>query len=1139
MPQVKIYLLGAPQVERDGTMVSTDRRKAVALLAYLAVTAQPHTRDSLATLLWPDYDTASSYAYLRRTLWEINQLLGPGWLETERDQVWLKQDKSVWVDAAAFLTHLTRFRHTPTGPEPLAEAVALYRDHFLAGFSLRDSASFDTWQQLQTDHFRRELAWALEQLASGYAEQAAWDTALGYAQRWLALDPLQEAAHRQIMRLYVARGDRAAAIRQYETCAQLLKQELDLTPSAATTALWDEIRSGHQTQRLRPTSPRPTVSPSPGHNLPTPPTPFVGRKSELAEIEHLLTTPDCRLLTLIGPGGTGKTRLAIQAAREALSDASPWRDGVVFVPLASLSSSESLIPALANALGFQFYKEGHEEPRLQLLDYVRHKQLLLVLDNVEHLLDEQTARLCSDILAAAPDVTLLATSRSRLNVRGEQLYPVAGMRWPKNGQATPNAAAYSAIQLFRQSAERVQPGFQIGPDNITDIVRICALVDGTPLALELAAAWLELLSPAEIVHEIERSLDFLATDLHDVPERQRSIRAVFLSSWQLLSPDERRVFQKLTVFWGGFTPEAAQAVGGASLRTLLGLVNKSWLQRDERGRYQIHFLLLQYGYEELKQQEPLWREAKDQHARYFIHWLTERGRLMVGIQQKEVYELVALELENIRSAWHWAVQQGWFEQLVGEPLQAVLRFAFVRSASDELTPLIDLALSHHPEPPPGDPARPRYLMLLIAQASLWFESWFAFAKTQEAVRRILTINDSEGLLPPHNSYILMATSLSAWVMNREEGIARLEATLPALQAEGNVRWQAWLTRTLGQLWGSLQERTKARQYFAAALALTQSLGDDFEWGLTLTEMAGLAREMADYEEATRLFQAAIELYERAGNQIGIGFILCFGLSEIYIQQAQFDQAFATMNEGRRIFHTIGNVRQIANTYHWESLFALRHSTPEHARQARDVQLQMARSVGRPDELGWGLWELGEIQRVMGDGAAARQAYDEAMTLFNDHRDNLGVAFYHRGLADLALMQGDTATARKESTLYLRLARLGHHGWSVAYALCQLGQAALLEGEMDEARPQLLESIKVAHELGNRDLCLKPLVVLAQMALQRGDGNAAASLSTFVARHPLTWWEIRQMAQHVFDAAHAGTPTPLPTLEDAIALAQNL
>lgn len=1149
MAQVKIYLLGTSQIERDGVPVSTDRRKALALLAYLAVTAQPQTRDALAALLWPDYDTASSYAYLRRTLWEINQLLGPGWLETERDQVGLKQGDGLWLDAAAFLTHLNQFRHMPIGPEPLAAAVTLYRDHFLAGFSLRDSEAFDTWQQFQMEQFRRELAWALEQLATLYRELQSWDSALAYAQRWLALDPLQEAAHRQLMQIYTGMGDRAAAIRQYELCAQRLKAEMGLTPSADTVALWQEIRNEPNVPRLRPAVPPPTVAPTSHHQLPTPPTPFVGRKSELAEIEHLLTIPDSRLVTLIGPGGTGKTRLAIQAAANLSQESLPWRDGVVFVPLASLSSSDSLVPTLANALGFQFYKEGREEPRQQLLDYLHHKQLLLVLDNVEHLLDGQTARLSSDILAAAPEVKLLATSRARLNVRGEQLYPVGGMRWPQNGSAIQNAAAYSAIQLFRQSADRVQPGFQPGPDNIADIVRICELVQGMPLALELAAAWLELLTPAEIAREIERSLDFLATDLHDVPERQRSIRAVFSSSWQLLSEEERQVFQKLTVFWGGFSHEAAQAVTGASLRTLLGLVNKSWLQRDERGRYQIHLLLLQYGYEELRRHDALWHEAKDQHGTYFVRFLEQRGRAMSGPSQKEAYEAMALELENIRSAWHWWAEQRQFEQLLPAPLQALIRFAIVRSLSDELSPLLDVALSHFPEPPPGDPARRTYLILLIAQAVLWFESWFAFGKTQEIVRRTWQMNETEGLLPAHDPFMLMLTFLSAWVMNREAGIARLESTLPALQAEGNLWWQAWVSRGLGQLWNSVRERDKARHHFAAALALSPTIGDDFEKGLTLSEMAQIARETHDYDEAMRLFKEAIALYQKVGNQVGIGFTLAYGMSEIYIQQGQFTQAFAALAEGRRIFKEIGNSRLIANTYHWESLFALRHSTPEHARQTRDQQLRQARELGREDEIGWGIWELGEIYRVMGDLAAARQQFDEALHLFDDHRDNLGMAFYHRGLGDIALAQGDTANARTEINRYLRLTRMGHHGWSVAYALCQLGQVALLEGKGDEARPQLLESVQVAHELGNRDLCLKPLLVWAELALQMGQNTEAAILSAFVTEHPLTWWEIRQNAWQALAIALARLPEEEGervkergrelTLEEAIALAQTV
>ncbi len=372
---------------------------------------------------------------------------------------------------------------------------------------------------------------------------------------------------------------------------------------------------------------------------------------------------------------------------------------------------------------------------------------------------------------------------------------------------------------------------------------------------------------------------------------------------------------------------------------------------------------------------------------------------------------------------------------------------------------------------------------------------------------------------------------------------RLEATLPTLQAAGNRWWQAWVSRGLGQLWNSLRERDKAQQHFAAALSLTHALGDDFEKGLTLSEMAQIAREAHDLDEAVRLLQEAMTLYQKVDNQVGVGFTLAYGMSEIYIQQGKFDRAFAGLADGRRIFQEIGSSRLIANTYHWESLFALRHSTPEHARQTRNQQLQMARAFGREDEIGWGLWELGEIHRVMGDLAAARQQYDEAMRFFSDHRDNLGIAFYHRGLGDVALAQGDSVTARGEINRYLRLARMGHHGWSVAYALCQLGQVALLEGKGDEARPQLLESVQVAHELGNRDLCLVPLTVWAQMALREGQNREAATLSTFVTEHPLAWWETRQAAQHILAEAMArlsdGEPVAALTLETAIALAQTL
>jgi predicted ATPase len=360
--------------------------------------------------------------------------------------------------------------------------------------------------------------------------------------------------------------------------------------------------------------------------LPAQTTPFVGREAVLAEIAERLQDPGCRLLTLIGPGGSGKTRLALEAAAARLEE---YEHGAFFVPLAPLQSAESIVPTVTEALGIRFYDAG--PPRRQLLDYLRQKRMLIIMDNFEHLLppagewDEGGAGLMTDILKTAPDVRILTTSRAGLNVQGEHLFPVAGMDLPplpspedgKGGQPQTvggREGEYSAVKLFLTSARRVQPGFELTPANQADVVRICRLVEGMPLGILLAAAWAPMLTPAEIVAQIRSGLDFLETDLRGVPERQRSMRATFDHSWRLLTQREREVFQALSVFRGGFTQEAAQEVTGASLRTLLGLVNKSFLERTPTGRYQVHELLRQYAQEKLDQEPTASQAVHDRHC---------------------------------------------------------------------------------------------------------------------------------------------------------------------------------------------------------------------------------------------------------------------------------------------------------------------------------------------------------------------------------------------------------------------------------------------------------------------------------------------------------------------------------------------
>jgi predicted ATPase len=448
-----------------------------------------------------------------------------------------------------------------------------------------------------------------------------------------------------MMLLLAKSGQRSAALAQYETCRRHLAEELGVDPSAETQVLYTRLKAA--------------AVPHP-HNLPPQTTPFVGRETELARIANYLETPDCRLLTLVGLGGVGKTRLALQAAAANLA---LFQDGVFFVSLTAVDSPEALVAHLAGALNFS--PGGPLDPKAQLLNYLRSKEVLLALDNFEQLLSvpaggkQGGADWVIEILRAAPRVKVLTTSRERLNLQEEWVLEVGGLEYPQEdwimdsersslfqpsnppvfqSSSLPTlqpSNSYSAIALFIQLARRVQPDFTLSDANQAEVIRLCRLLQGMPLGLELATTWLPVLSCTEIVAEIERDLDFLATSVRNVPDRHRSMRAVFESSWSLLSEPERNVLKRLSVFQGGFRREAALQVAGASLPLLLGLLNKSFVRRDATGRYDMHELIRQYAADKLAQ-SPLEKEqTKDQHCAYYAEFMRQRDGRLESTQQLE------------------------------------------------------------------------------------------------------------------------------------------------------------------------------------------------------------------------------------------------------------------------------------------------------------------------------------------------------------------------------------------------------------------------------------------------------------------------------------------------------------------------
>jgi predicted ATPase/DNA-binding SARP family transcriptional activator len=611
-------------------------------------------------------------------LWVLNKSLGQGWLEVDRETVLLPPQPDLWLDVGRFRELLAVGQHHGHAIsevclaclEPLTEAVALARGDFLAGFTLPDSPEFDTWQAFETESLRRELAGALERLVQLLTQSGETsEQTISYARRWLVLDPLHELAHRQLMQLYFWAGQSAAALQQYQMCVRMLDHELGIPPSAETTRLYEAIKANRLPPPPNATGQKrvatsiallPSDPATPPHNLPIQATPFIGREAALDGLQQRLVDPEVRLITIVGPGGIGKTRLALALAERQLQLATLFTDGIYFVSLAPIRSAEAIVQTIAERLAFPL--ASAEEPAIQLLTYLRHKRMLLVLDNFDYVL--AGAALVGQILQTAAGVRVLVTSRERLNLASEIAWPISGLNFAAL-TSVEEALAYDAVQLFMQRARQVQPDFTLRTEDLPHLERILQKVWGMPLAIELAAAWLNVLSLAEIAAELSHSLDLLEGGLRDVPGRHRSMRLVFDRSWERLDAAEQTLFKSLSIFRGGFTREAARQVTGASLRLLAGLVNKSLVaSQPDRGRYELHELVRQYADEKLEADPPAKSATQQAHSAYYAAIMQRSWADLRNANQRAALTEIEQDIENIRTAWrYWLAERNSAELL--------------------------------------------------------------------------------------------------------------------------------------------------------------------------------------------------------------------------------------------------------------------------------------------------------------------------------------------------------------------------------------------------------------------------------------------------------------------------------------------
>ncbi len=1121
MPHLRICLLGPPEITLDDRPVATDRRKAIALLARLAVESKPLGREALAALLWPDYPRQSSFAYLRRTVWELNQMLGEGWIKAERDSVTLDRSQQPWIDVEVFQQ---AFSAGQAGA--IEQAIGLVRGDFLQGLLIADTPTFEDWQSQQSEYFRRQYGQALEKLTAALEQSGSYERALLYARRWLALDPLDEAACRAVMRQMAGLGDRAATVRQYQAAVQALQSELGVAPQPETTALYQAILQGEasaaQPEPVRVAPAQRAAAPLPG--LPTPPTPFIGRRPEVEQVFTLLHDPANRLVTLQGPGGAGKTRLSIQAASEIAPE---FPDGAWFVPLAAVQSVQGMIVAAANALSISFFREN-ERPRQQLLDFLSGKRLLLVLDNLEHVLKDGT-ELVNDMLAAAPGVKLLVTSRVRLSLQAEQVFRVAGMRFPDRETAAAwedpgeQSRPFSAVQLFLERAHRVQPGFQLTRLNQAVVADICRLVDGSPLGIELAAAWLELLPPEEIAAEIARSLDFLESSAPDMPSRQRSLRAVFETSWKLLEENEKQAFCRLSVFQGSFTRQAAQQVSGASLRTLLGLANKSWLQQTSSGRFQLHELLRQYGLERLQTEQGEWQGANDQHAAYFAALISEQGRLLRTAGQIAALETIKAELDgNIQAAWKWLVSSGKIDILVEQMLPGLFHYWMVRNINEDLIVLLKLARKAAPAG-----SRQRFILEIVETG---FElSWSIFDDRPRERLESLWEETNQAEWPKDLGFWYFALVASYRdAMNYEVGDRRYQELLANLPADLDP-WELGYSYIFDRAildQSNLEIVHKSR--LDSGLAIFQKLGVVHEQGIVLRILGALAAQQKNYPQAIEYSLAACSFFEQAGDIMGIASIL-INLADYYTYFGKIDQAFQTFDHLKGFVSKAGNRRFYGQILSWESLVHSRFGKLEDALAARQESLDISRMVRSQMDIAWHTWELGEVHRLLGDFDQARAAYQLALPTFESLDEYIGQGFYHRGLGDIAMMQGDWEEARRcfeQALFFHEKEQRSVRTWGLVYIHARLGTALVELGALDAARQHLFSSLRLAEERVNMDLKAPPLLGIAAMLARRGQVERAIEIAACISSSTVSWNESRTQARRL--AEHAAQNLPPET-----------
>jgi len=938
MAQLSLSLLGSFQSwVASGSPRPLRTLKERALISYLVVESnRSHRREKLAELLWPDRPESVARNNLRQALYGLRQAVGEPGFETiftvTADDVQIATSDQLWLDLDAFKVHVKAAQiheHDSNRPCPfcmqhLRDAVEMYRGPFLEDVILDKAPEFTNWALHHRENCDVLHSQALEFLIQEYERIEDYAQAAFYARRQVESDGRQEDHYQRLMVLLAKSGRQGEALEQFDMYRRHLTDLSGLEPQKETVAIAEKIRTGGFDLSSSPARAVPVS------NIPEQLTPFIGREMELSQVIRQLENPSCRLITLLGLAGVGKTRLAVQAVQV---NRRLFPDGVFFIPLEAVQSPSQLVDVIGKAFGL--VPGGQNSMRALLFDYLQRKHVLIVLDNFEHLLEGKD--LLVDILKELPFVKLLVTSRERLSLQSECLVEMHGMSFPSLEavednvrQDWPVVRRSDALRLLLERASRLRSSApwqnKVIPDpletasnapsaeeykEIAAALRICQLVDGLPLAIELAASWSRDYSFAEIADEVQRSLEFLQTSFQDLPERHRSMRASFEHSWELLSESEREVFCKLAVFPGSFSATVAQDVASAALPWLIRLEDKSLVRRVAFGRFDLHPLIRQFASQKLRQYSRKVEDAThQQHAEYFCSFLGARERDLKGERQIEALIEMDAEIDNIYAAWDWAVENRAIALLEKAAFTLMLYLEMRgqwREGEERFQKALECLAENNPSP----------VLNRLRSSLLSSRAWFCCRLSSyqqvsdylnESLRLLGDQDSSFSRLFAHFVYGFFST----WMNLFDEAQTHLLTSLSIAERNGDGWGIAWSRQMLTEIAFESGQAGNQEQTFLDNLSKFENIGEKRGSSRVLNYLGNIALSQDQYERAQAYFEKMLVNVERVGDVWGLagGYSK---LGQLAAKRGDYEQAWRFLQRSLSMLQKMGDKRRSGYT----------------------------------------------------------------------------------------------------------------------------------------------------------------------------------------------------------------------------------